>query len=244
MTAERLPASRLSPESVAVFFTLVPPLDDRTVSMLAADLSPDELTRANGFVRTVDRHLFVAGHCLMHRAIIWALGHRDWQVRAGRHGKPELVAAGDRPLCFNLSHTPGLAVCALAHDRAVGTDAETIDPGRSVAAMAKRYLAPCERAALAACAAAARAETFTRFWVLKEAILKARGCGLTSALDEFGFRLDPPSLVHAPDGDGAWWQFEEWAPTPSHRAALAIHRPPHTRLAVSWHAVDLGLTTE
>ena len=237
MKAERLPAPRVGPDEVAVFYALVPPLDDRSVSVFAAELRQDERMRADGFLRAADRHLFIASHWLMHRAITWALGHGRWQVRAGRHGKPELVAAGDPPLCFNLSHTSGLAVCALARGRAVGVDAETIDPGRHLAAMAQRYLAPCERNTLAACNPGHRAEMFTRFWTLKEAVLKALGCGLTFPLNEFGFRLDPPTLVQAPDtDDGTWWHLEEMAPTPSHRVALAVRRDPHTRLVSSWHA--------
>lgn len=241
MKPERPQTPRLGPDEVAVFYALVPVLDEPSASALAADLSRDERVRADGLLRVADRHLFVASHWLMHQAITSALGHSRWQVRSGRHGKPELVAAGDPPLCFNLSHTSGLAVCALACAHAVGIDAETIDPGRNVAAMAKRYLAPCERDALAACVPARRAEMFTRFWTLKEAVLKALGCGLTSPLNEFRFRLDPPALVRAPDtGDGTSWHLEEMAPTPSHRVALAVRCDPHARLVSSWHAIDLG----
>ena len=64
---------------------------------------------------------------------------RAWRFTANRHGRPEIDGPRcDVPLRFNVSHTPGLIVCAVACGRDVGVDVEAWDRPRNVVALADR----------------------------------------------------------------------------------------------------------
>src|SRR5205807_3952580 len=88
---------------------------------------------------------------------------------------------GSRSLCFNLTHTRGLAACAVTWDREVGVDAEDWQrQGRELSEGLIRYcLSPEERACLKGLPPAERKRGFFDYWTLKEAYIKARGLGLS-----------------------------------------------------------------
>ena len=110
----------------------------------------------------------------------------------GEKGKPRLAENG---LFFSLSHTEGLAVCAIC-DRDLGVDAERNRPYRE--ALAQRFLHEEEQRALRS--ASDPADCFTLLWTLKESYLKALGCGLTRPLRSFCVLLEPkPHLANEPD---------------------------------------------
>lgn len=93
-------------------------------------------------------------------------------VSRGERGKPYLP---DHPaLHFNLSHSGGLALCAL-DGAPVGADIQTVAPRRP--AMVERCCAPEERAWLAG--RGDGWEDFALLWALKEAMVKRSGRGLT-----------------------------------------------------------------
>ena len=99
-------------------------------------------------------------------------------LRSGEHGKPEL-ASGPQRLSFNLSHSGGLALIAVAADREVGVDIERIDSGRNLAPLARRGLDPTAAATvLAAPPGAERTAAFYDAWVRREALVKCHGGGL------------------------------------------------------------------
>ena len=96
-------------------------------------------------------------------------------VSRGERGKPYLP---DHPaLHFNLSHSGGLALCAL-DGAPVGADIQTAAPRRP--AMVERCCAPEERAWLAG--RGDGWEDFALLWALKEAMVKHSGRGLTAPI--------------------------------------------------------------
>jgi 4'-phosphopantetheinyl transferase len=126
-------------------------------------------------------------------------------------------------LSFNLTHTRGFAACAVTTGVRVGIDAEDIRRQLAIAEIAARWYAPGERRLLARLPERQRGELFFRIWTLKEAILKAAGCGL---------RLDPRRFAVDPDRGGAdvpdslgiptSWRLAQFAPAPYIRLALAL----------------------
>ena len=108
------------------------------------------------------------------------------EVAFGEHGKPYLTNHPD--IHFNISHSHGYAVCALA-DRPVGVDIEKIVPVRD--ALIQRTLTDEEQSAFARLIERGfrRDEVFFRFWTLKESYFKWDGCGLTKELKEIEFTL-------------------------------------------------------
>ena len=90
---------------------------------------------------------------------------------SGERGKPYLP---DFPwLRFNLSHTKGLALAALALEMEVGVDVERIRPMRDHAAIAERFFPAGEAYGIE------DEREFFRRWTRLEAICKALGLGLT-----------------------------------------------------------------
>lgn len=87
-------------------------------------------------------------------------------------GKPFLP--GHPELCFNLSHSGELALCAL-DGAPVGADIQTVSPHRP--ATVERCCSPEERAWLAE--RGDSWEDFALLWALKEAMVKHSGTGLT-----------------------------------------------------------------
>jgi 4'-phosphopantetheinyl transferase len=225
----------LDNDSVAVFYTMVPPLAEGQILSLSNLLSPEELDRASRFVFAKDRQLFMVAHALLRFGLSTVAGAHRWAFAADSYGKPELDPPwGDPPLRFNLSHTNGLAACAISYGRPVGIDVEEINPRLDFQAIAKKALSTSEQRLLAATLPSTQSALFFRFWTLKEAMVKAIGRGLSLALEDFAFSLDPPSLSLAAhlEEDPATWQVHELTPTPCHRLALAAKRAPHTILSV------------
>lgn len=97
------------------------------------------------------------------------------ELELGEHGKPRLAEPAG--LEFNLSHSGGLALVALA-TVPVGVDVEAVVPrGRDLAALAARALDPAEAAVIAAAAPGERPALFFAAWTRHEARLKCGGGG-------------------------------------------------------------------
>ena len=99
-------------------------------------------------------------------------------LRSDTRGKPELAESADR-LAFNLSHSGGLALIAVAAGRQVGVDVERVDAGRDLVALADRALDPEASAEVReAPAGPERAAAFHDAWARREALVKCFGGGL------------------------------------------------------------------
>jgi 4'-phosphopantetheinyl transferase len=182
----------------------VPPLDagvhvwawslDASESVLrcAHDLLDDaERARAARFVKQEHRDRFAIAHGVLRTLLASYARCAPTALRfaASPGGKPSLV---DSALQFNLSHSAGRAVLAVSRS-IVGADVEhhreRIDP----LGLASRYFFGAEHDAIIAAPPNERTATFLRYWVAKEAVLKAQGVGLAFPLDAF-------AIVFAADG--------------------------------------------
>ena len=198
-------------------------------------LDRPERERAARFQFERDRAMYVCAHGLVRRALS---RHGDsppgqWEFEAGSHGRPEIARPASR-LRFNLSHTRGLAACAVTEDLDVGFDVE--DPGRGAPLeIADRWFAPGEVRALHALPERQRPERFFVYWTLKESYVKARGLGLSLPLHDFSFDTLRPevriSFAPACGDNDSDWRFASWK-IADHQAALAVRA-----------ASDLQITT-
>src|SRR5215216_6607647 len=113
---------------------------------LRRHLSPDEHRRAEESP-ALAREL-IAGRGLLRLALASYLRVEPASLRfdTNEGGKPHLVTAeGVEPLRFNLAHTPGLVVCAVARSE-VGLDAEYARRTAPLA-VSRRYFSQREQAA-------------------------------------------------------------------------------------------------
>jgi len=113
------------------------------------------------------------------RAILQRYTAGALEFAHGPHGKPYLRDAPQ--LQFNLSHSGGVSLVAVALDVEVGVDVERLRPMPDCLAVAERFLAPEDAAALREAPAVEREREFFVRWTRAEAMWKARGIGLYGA---------------------------------------------------------------
>ncbi|MDN5941405.1 MAG: 4'-phosphopantetheinyl transferase superfamily protein [Nitrospira sp.] len=145
-------------------------------------LNEDECVRATRFVRQQDHVRFVLAHGGL-RAVLGRylrIGPRDVELSRSETGKPFLANELQRQpmITFNMSHAHGRALIAVSKGQEVGVDLERIRPEVEVEKLSERYFASSEHASIMQLAEDQRAPRFFRYWVAKEAVLKAQGIGL------------------------------------------------------------------
>lgn len=169
------------------------------VEELHSLLDPDERARAGRFHFEKDRRHYIAARGLLRRLLGETLDESPAALffEYGSHGKPELAGFGDhdRILRFNLSHSSGWAMFALAWDREVGIDLENASrlerDDSSLSALAARILSARELEIWRSLPdAALRRAAFLRAWTRKESYVKATGRGVSDGLDRIEVILD------------------------------------------------------
>lgn len=158
--------------------------EDAEYSRCLGWLDQRERARAARFLRRQDSERYV----LAHGGLRFILGHylgldpARIEFSSTSTGKPKL--AGLRPehmaLTFNLSHAHGQAMVVIGQGREVGVDLEMIREDVEVLKLAERFFSGREQLHMRSTAPESRSREFFRYWVAKEAVLKAEGVGLAS----------------------------------------------------------------
>ncbi|MFI9504579.1 4'-phosphopantetheinyl transferase family protein [Nocardia sp. NPDC052566] len=151
-------------------------------------LAADELARADRFDAASAAADFVHLRATLRRVLATYTGTPPAELtfRLGSHGKPELTC---RTVAFNLTHTRGLALVAVAPTGSVGIDAEFVDAAMDLAGLTARVLTAREAASVGT-----DRRRFLRHWVAKESYLKWLGAGLTIAPDALELCADSGGL--------------------------------------------------
>jgi 4'-phosphopantetheinyl transferase len=153
------------------------PLDDLPEERLPAP-TPGETARASRLRSEELKSRYLRAHRGL-RAILRRHVEGPLEFAVTEKGKPYLP--GTPRLKFNLAHSRGMALVAVALDVEVGVDVECVRELPECEAIGERYLPPAEWAALAATPEAGREREFFRRWTRMEAMLKALGVGLYGA---------------------------------------------------------------
>lgn len=131
-------------------------------------------------------------------------------------GKPALTGEhADSTLQFNLSHSGRHLAVAVARDAAVGIDIESERRLSRARLLASRFLSAAEADWLAGLDEPFRSQQFLQQWTAREALVKARGCGLAGSLRGMELSWRPPGIRRLPDG---WSNAREMA--------LSVLSPP------------------
>jgi 4'-phosphopantetheinyl transferase len=200
----------LPPDEVHVW-TASRDAPDDVVGAMRGLLEEGELRRADRFVSAVDRRQFAVGRGLLRTILGRYLDRDPASIRfvVNAHGKPGLDPASgvDPTLRFNLAHSGSMVLYALTRGRDLGVDIEKVRPDFGGEALAGRFFAPGEVAALRALPESDRTLAFFHGWTRKEAYIKAKGKGLAIPLDEFEVSIGPACparlLSTSPDPDEA-----------------------------------------
>ncbi|MEG3881717.1 4'-phosphopantetheinyl transferase superfamily protein [Microcoleus sp. herbarium7] len=199
------------------------------IENLALTLSDSELHRAERFHFARDKNSFIVARGAL-RAILSRylnVAPKLVQFSYGPCGKPEIAAHFDSTLCFNLSHSQGLALYAVTRGRKIGADIEQIRPVPNMESIAERFFSQQENAAFKAVSAEQKLAAFFNCWTRKEAYIKAIGDGLSFPLDRFSVSLTPgePAQLLNVAGEGTapnLWYLKALVPAPNYIAAIAV----------------------
>ncbi|NJN69311.1 MAG: 4'-phosphopantetheinyl transferase superfamily protein [Nitrospira sp.] len=145
-------------------------------------LDAQELDRAARLVREDLRRHYVLAHGVLRAVLSRYLGVSPELVEFDRSetGKPLLARElRDRSaITFNLSHAQGRALVAVSRVQEVGIDVERVRSDVPVENLSRRFFTQSEHTTIMQSAPEQRAAIFFRYWVAKEAVLKAQGIGL------------------------------------------------------------------
>lgn len=178
-------------------------------------LSPDERSRAARFRFDRLQARYVAAHGILRDILSRYLTAAPAAVvfGAGHYGKPFVVGDATLPeVQFNLSHAGDLAVIAVAQDRRVGVDVESIRPIPELASIVDHYFSPGEQSLMhGSTEAAEKGRAFMVCWTRKEAYIKAVGKGLSIPLPSFDTSIPPGAAGRSlksndePAAIRGWW---------------------------------------
>ena len=173
--------------------------DNALASELAGWLSADERARATRFGSDRLRRRYVVGRGTL-RALLGRrlqLAPEAVAITRGRRGRPRLAAAS--ALDFNVSHTEGMMLAAIAEGITVGVDIEHTRREINTQGIARRCLAPAERAVVATLDADAARRDVLQRWTCKEAMSKATGDAMSAPFRRLDVELrHHPVLVAGP----------------------------------------------
>ncbi len=205
-------------------------------------LDAEERERARALRTVPQQEAFVAAHALV-RTALSAREPRPpeaWRLLHSALGQPA-VAGSSTGLRFSLTHAGPRAAVAVGTGAAIGLDLEAVRSGRDPLPLARRFFSAPEAEWLGSLPGAERPSAFAMLWTAKEAVLKARGSGLT----ELGSVHVEPGLsggrlrVDAPGGP---WTVLAWSTGDGLAAALAVETDAPLALS-TYRAVPLGAPT-
>lgn len=170
--------------------------DDSLVAACARMLSTAERTRAAHFAFERDRRRYAVAHGVLRRllSLYSGVSPEAIEFEHGAGGKPSILrperaeGRSERTggaLSFNLSHSHDRALIGICRSREIGVDLEMAREEINVLSLAESCFFGAEIETIRAAAQDRQRETFFRYWVAKEAVLKGEGIGLGYPLDRF-----------------------------------------------------------
>jgi|SRR5579863_627475 len=219
-------------------------IQETYVQFLELTLATDEYARAAQFRFQKDRKRFIIARGVL-RAILGRYLAKDPQTLRfcyNNYGKPFLIGeSASEVLCFNMTHSHGMALYAVTQDRDIGIDLEYIDTSIACEQIAVHCFSPNEVHMFRTIPASMQHNAFFSCWTRKEAYLKARGTGLSLALSQFDVSVIPGAPAALLDTreegqDSASWSLYDLSPDPHFAAALAVNGHPRHLEYWQWHA--------
>jgi len=203
-------------------------LDDSSGDFNRELISPDERERAARFKFERDRRCYRVAHIALHDILRRYLPSDPPCVSfdIGANGKPILP----QPLAssgveFNLSHSNEMALLAVTHGREVGVDIEYVKEDFQFQEIAERFFTAREVAAMRGLPANLQRQAFFKCWTSKEAFLKAKGTGLSGALDEVEIAMSSDGQVSI-TGKVPGWSLAALDSIDGYQAALVVAGAP------------------
>ena len=187
---------------------------EQHVDCLLGALSDEERRRVGRYRRLEDQRRSIVARSTLRLLLGRYLGLPAHDVELAQHpgGKPCLAGGlSATQLEFNLSDAHELVALAFTVGSPVGVDVEHVHRRVDTEAVAARFFAPGEVAALRLLEGEQRRLAFFRCWTRKEAFLKATGEGLRGGLDSFDVSVGPGSATSVLACDGSARRGGSWS---------------------------------
>jgi 4'-phosphopantetheinyl transferase len=144
-------------------------------------LSGEEKDTSGRFRFNADRERFIFG-----RGVLRVVSSRYLYIHPGnitleygKYGKPCFAPQQNQGnLQFNLSHAGDMVFIGITRNATIGVDIEKIKTTDGMAAIIRRFAPKSVQVRYDGAAPTKKPEIFYRWWTRKEALGKARGCGL------------------------------------------------------------------
>ena len=170
------------------------PAPDREARAFAL-LDDEERQRWHRFLVQRSRRQFALCRAALRINLAERLGCSNRQLSFGylEHGKPFAKVNGRcARVGFNVSHSGRHGLIAFAEHDGLGVDLEERVSWCDLDRLGRSVYGPAERRALATAEGWRKVHLFFRLWSMKEALLKALGCGFS--LNPSGFEVPEPML--------------------------------------------------
>lgn len=167
-------------------------LDDAP-SSITGTLNEEERDRARRFLFARDSRRFAAARSYLRHILGACLARSPTEIafEFGPWGKPALKGSNASRLAFNLAHSGGHMLIALAQMESLGVDLEVMRPIDDWREVATSAFTPGEARAVLTSPEATRMDAFYACWTRKEAVIKLWGEGLSADLQSFEVSTNP-----------------------------------------------------
>jgi phosphopantetheine--protein transferase-like protein len=168
-------------------------------------LSKTERQRAERFITTNDRSLFIQRRAFRRFCGVHALGSEQSlsqdSFEEAENGRPYFTEQPDVSFSFSSCRVGLLG--AWSSKYGIGVDIEDCTRNPGVTELARRYFSVAEASSVVGHDGRENLQFFFQLWSLKEAALKSIGEGMPYGLSAFEFELEPNlRVVHAPADHG------------------------------------------
>lgn len=221
----------LSPDEIHIWHTSIPQWG-AALNGFRDIISENERERSEKYRFPHDKQRFVIARGLLRNILASYVDIPPERISFAynQYGKPSLsnVPTGGT-VHFNLSHSHDVVLYAVA-GASIGIDIERVRHDLDVEGIAERFFSKMERDHLRRLPSEVRHQAFFTCWTRKEAYIKAKGNGLSLALDSFSVPLSPQDgldLIEAKEApeDIHRWRFRQAGLYPGFASAIAIERP-------------------
>jgi len=142
------------------------------------------------------------------------------QFERQKNGRLHCPRAAKAGVTFSLSYAPPHALVVVANSLMLGCDIERVIDHEPSLLLLEQVFSEDEMSSFLKLSS--RRQAFTQSWVLKEAVLKARGVGLASSPHDVPVQFSESSVVTLSTQAGCW-QTRQLDVGPDHNAVIVWH---------------------
>jgi len=230
---------------IHVWFTFIDEVrDSQLIDEYKKMMPADDLSRMEKYYHQRHRIRFLTGRALVRTVLSTYTGIDPERLIFSRTalGRPYLQNdnVNDR-LQFSISYSEGIVAFALVSDGDIGIDVEYETADINCREIAEHHFSAVEFQQLSRLPEDQLKTRFFQYWTLKESYIKARGYGMTIALDSFsilfpqtgGDQISIMPLAEESGRDRTHWHFKTMLPGPRYQGALALRSESEERFQIS-----------